>query len=116
MFYTSEVEVQMASIESIENRTIFNKRFFKKKSLKQTIIDSNCDIVHVQGFANFTVWQSLLVALNVRKKVVYTPHFHPFSALEKPVLGRLFFYARAPCLSGPLRKNLSFQVELFSLK
>ncbi|UVR29205.1 hypothetical protein NXW46_17520 [Bacteroides fragilis] len=69
MFYTSEVEVQMASIESIENRTIFNKRFFKKKSLKRTIIDSNCDIVHVHGFANFTVWQSLLVALNVRKKL-----------------------------------------------
>ena len=92
MFCSSEVEVQMASIESIENRTIFNKRFFKKKSLKRTIIDSNCDIVHVHGFANFTVWQSLLVALNVRKKVVYTPHFHPFNALEKPILGRLFFY------------------------
>lgn len=103
MFYSSEVEVQMASIESIENRTIFNKRFFKKKSLKQVIIDSNCDIVHIHGFANFTVWQSLLVALNVKKRIVYTPHFHPFNSLERPILGRLFFYV----LLRPLLLNIS---------
>lgn len=103
MFCSSEVEVQMASIKSIENKTIFNKRFFKKKSLKQVIIDSNCDIVHVHGFANFTVWQSLQVALSLKKEVVYTPHFHPFNTLERPVLGRLFFYV----LLRPLLFNIS---------
>lgn len=50
------------------------------------------DIIHIHGSYTYTVMQSILAAVRNKKKVVYSPHFHPFYALTKPVTGKVFFH------------------------
>lgn len=93
MFANSDVNIQLASKDNISfKKILFSKVVFRRKSLKQAILNSKCDIVHVHGFASIIAWQSLKMALKLKKKVVYTPHFHPFSMLERPLLAKCFFY------------------------
>lgn len=68
------------------NKTCF-KLFYLYKYLKQT----ECDIVHIHGFATFEVLQSFIVAHWLKKRIVYSPHFHPFQYLQHPLLGKIYF-------------------------
>lgn len=105
MFFQTDVEIQLASIDCIEYTTNYflNKKIFKRKSLDNLILNSNCDIVHIHGFASITVWQALRSSTKFHKKIIWTPHFHPFYTLERPLLGRLFF----EILIRPLLPNIS---------
>jgi glycosyltransferase involved in cell wall biosynthesis len=69
-----------------------NKIIFDYRQLKQRIAQSDCDIVHVHGFAQVMAAQSLRAALSLKKYVVYTAHYHPFSSLRHPLLGQLYAY------------------------
>jgi glycosyltransferase involved in cell wall biosynthesis len=53
---------------------------------------SQADVVHVHGFASFIVVQAINCAYRLKKKVIYTAHFHPFFTLDNPLLGKIFFY------------------------
>ena len=92
LFENSDVNIELASKSNIAfKKILFSKVVFRKKSLKQAILNSECDIVHVHGFASIIAWQSIKMALKLDKKVVYTPHFHPFSMLERPLIAKCFF-------------------------
>lgn len=80
-------------------------RFLKKQipnwsSIKKMIKESNCDIVHIHGFASFTVPIAILAAKMCNKKIVYTAHYHPMSTLDHPILAKFFFFI---CLRPLLR-------------
>lgn len=66
-----------------------NKIIFNSKALELAIRD--CDIVHIHGFASLIVPQSIKIAHQLNKKIIYTAHFHPFYTLNNPLLGRIFF-------------------------
>lgn len=70
---------------------ILNKNIVEISSLKKCIKDSNCDIVHIHGFMSVLVIQSILIASLLKKKIIYSPHFHPFKYLNRPFLGKVFF-------------------------
>ena len=81
-------------IRLIENLPYYHKLWgavYDKQELKRIIEDSNCDIVHVNGFATLGVHQAIRMAKQLGKKVIYTPHWHPFWSLKHKILGRLFF-------------------------
>lgn len=69
-----------------------NKRYFHFSDLYQYIKKANCDIIHLHGFMTLDILQVLIVAILLKKNIVYSPHFHPFKYLRRPMLGRLFFY------------------------
>lgn len=81
-------------IQLIENLPYFHKFWgavYDKHELEKVIIDSKCDIVHINGFATLGVAQAIKAAKSLGKKVVLTPHWHPFWALKHKFLGKWFF-------------------------
>ncbi|MBO4659512.1 MAG: glycosyltransferase family 4 protein [Prevotella sp.] len=65
---------------------------FGWKNLYKTMKATKADVVHVNGYTAFNVFQSLVMARLLRKRVVYTAHWHPFRMLRRPALGKVFFY------------------------
>ncbi len=73
------------------NIKVFNG-LFRFKKLKKAIKESGTDIVHVHGYATLQVGQALLAAALCHKKIVYSPHWHPFHELRRPFMAKVFFY------------------------
>ncbi len=94
--YKNDPDIEMDylckdNVKSTWNKWV-GKVVFDFKHLMEKIQQSQCDIVHVHGFASMTVSQGLRAALSLKKPVVYTAHFHPFFTLNRPMFGRLFFH------------------------
>jgi len=88
-----EISMTSASKNNISHFSIplINKTVFNTSSLKKTIIQSNCDIVHIHGFASFIPAQTIRIASELRKRIVYTAHYHPFNTIDNGFLGNVFF-------------------------
>lgn len=71
---------------------ILKKTMFKNIFLYKYLKRLDCDIVHIHGFASFDVIQVFFISKLLRKKIVYSPHYHPFKYLQHPFQGKLFFY------------------------
>lgn len=71
---------------------ILRKRIFRWKALYYYLKDSGCNIVHIHGFATLDVAQAIIAAAFAKKRIVYSPHFHPFKYLRRPLLGKIYFY------------------------
>ena len=89
----------MITVESISKEDIgfykinvIDKIVFNEKKLRQRIYISKCDVVHIHGFASLAVWQAIRIASKLKKRIIYTAHFHPFERLDNPTLGKLFFH------------------------
>jgi len=93
--YKNDPQIEIAYLCKENMKWHWNKWIgkvvFDYNQLKEKIIQSNCDIVHVHGFALMTAAQSLRTALEVKKKIIYTAHYHPFSSLRHPIFGRIYF-------------------------
>lgn len=87
-------DLEILPIEDIPSKYIKSIRKFKFNSqkLREYIINSKCDIVHVHGFMSIGVVQAINISYELKKKVIYSPHFHPFQYLQSPIYGRLFFH------------------------
>ncbi|WP_287566560.1 glycosyltransferase family 4 protein [Parabacteroides sp.] len=89
---------------------VFRKAYYSNKELYYCIKKSGCDVVHVHGFMAFSPIQTIVISKLLRKKVIYSPHFHPFEYLEHPFLGKCFFYL----FIKPLLKGVSQIVTISS--
>lgn len=83
------------TILPVENYPMRKNRVLKESYeggvLEKVLNDKRIDIVHINGFASFSVVQSLWFAKRAKKKVVYTAHWHPFGFLNHPIRARVFF-------------------------
>lgn len=70
---------------------ILKKYTFNPFSLFKEIRKHNSQIVHVHGFANISVIEVIIIARILKKKIVYSPHYHPMQYLEHPLFGKIFF-------------------------
>lgn len=100
--FSKEDEITILPIVDIPTKRIpvLNKTIFVNSALFNYLKNIDCDIVHIHGFATLDVIQSFLIARYLKKKIVFSPHYHPFKYLQHPFLGRLFFYG---CLRFLLR-------------
>lgn len=89
-----DISIHSISKQQISHKTIryINKIIFNRKELIKTIAESECSVVHIHGFASFAICQAIYAASKCKKKIIYTAHYHPFEKLERPLLGKLFFY------------------------
>lgn len=92
--FKDELQVEILPIEDLPNHRIpfINKSVFHWRPLYEYIKSSGCDIVHIHGFAVLDIIQSFIVAKILRKKIIYSPHYHPFRFLQHPLFGKVFFY------------------------
>ena len=77
----------VADIPAIPSR-LFHY-YYKSQPLEEAIREA--DIVHINGYTAMGSIQAMRTAHRLGKKVVYTAHWHPFSCLRHPLLGKLFF-------------------------
>ena len=71
---------------------LIKKKIANFSKLKNEIKRSECDIIHIHGFMSIIVVQALFASILLKKKIIYSPHFHPFKYLNRPILGKVFFY------------------------
>lgn len=100
--FENDKDVKILTIKDLPQRRIpfIKKTVFKFSALCKYLKHTDSDIVHIHGFATLDILQSFLVAHWLNKKIVYSPHYHPFSCLEHPLFGKLYFYG---CLRFLLR-------------
>lgn len=89
--FKNEGDIEINLIEEMPYQHKFWVAKYNQEELYNTIAESNCDIVHVNGFVTLGVAQVIKTAKQLNKKIVYTPHWHPFETLRRPKLGKWFF-------------------------
>lgn len=85
------VEVIFFAGEELPGLFFLGKNVRYARNLKAKLAEIAPDVVHIHGFASLFVIQSLKLCLDNGYKVVYTPHYHPFSSLKRPLVGKTFF-------------------------
>lgn len=92
--FQNDKDIIIAPITNIPGGYIscINKRYFYISDLYKYLKNVNCDIVHIHGFMSLDIFQTILIAKLVKKKIVYSPHFHPFQYLQHPNMGKFYFY------------------------
>lgn len=92
--FKDDDEILYLNIDQPKGKNIpgINKIWFSWKDLYYKIKDSDCDIVHINGYLEPSTWQEFLIAQILSKKIIYSPHFHPFKFLRHPLMGKCFFY------------------------
>ena len=84
---------------------------FGWRELYRAMKASGADVVHVNGYTSFNVFQSLLVARLLGKRIVYTAHWHPFRMLRRPLMGKLFYYATIWPFLGSVKRIVTINSE-----
>ena len=92
--FENDEDILILPIEDIPTLylPIIKKTIFKFSKLYNYVKTNKCDIVHIHGFASLDVIQSFIVAKILGKKIIYSPHYHPFKYLRHPLLAKIFFY------------------------
>lgn len=90
----STCDVDIMPVEDLPGTYVkwIRKYKYDAKKLVSYIKNSKCDIVHIHGFMSLGVVQAINAAYNLNKKIVYSPHFHPFRYLRHPMNGKLWFH------------------------
>ncbi len=82
------------TVLAIEDYPIVKSRLFhfyyKIRPLYKAI--KKADIVHINGYTEIGNTQAFIIAKLLKKKIVYTAHWHPFNYLNNPKGGKCFFY------------------------
>lgn len=91
--FKNDLNIDVLRIEDYPYTSIpvLNRRIITYKTLLNSIISSEADIIHIHGFAAFSTPLAIRVAKKCGKKIIFTPHFHPFNTLRSPFLGKIFF-------------------------
>ena len=71
---------------------VLHQYYLDKKEICDSIEKVKPDVIHVHGAYSFTLWVVVQCALKYNIPIVFSPHFHPFWALRRPFLGRVFFH------------------------
>lgn len=100
--FEGDEEISILPIKDLPQRRVpfIKKTAFKFSALYKYLKQTDCNIVHIHGFATLDIVQSILIARWLRKIIVYSPHYHPFEYLQHPLFGKLYFYG---CLRFMLR-------------
>jgi glycosyltransferase involved in cell wall biosynthesis len=84
--------VDFLSIEKFKYRSIFNRKIVSSKILEEYIKNTDYDIYHFHGIITSLFGLNCMkVAGKLGKKIVFTPHYHPFRYFKQPILVWLYF-------------------------
>lgn len=103
-------EIIYVNAENLHGKQLFRKKLIAPAVIKAKLKSVSPDVIHVHGFSSFFINLCLSVAKKTlpNSKLVYTPHYHPFTYHTHPLLAALFFHAF-------LKKNLKQIDNLIAL-
>lgn len=70
---------------------IIHQYYLDKKEICDSIEDLKPDVIHIHGAYSFTLYVAVQCAKKYNLPIVFSPHFHPFWALKRPFMGRVYF-------------------------
>ena len=79
--------------EDVPTVQVAGKKIVTPARLKAAIKAYQPDAVHIHGLASVFIGQALDASISLKKKTIYTPHYHPFHTLRRPFFARLFYEA-----------------------
>lgn len=85
-----EIEVLKAQNYPIIKVAAINDLYLPK-DIKYAIRESNADVVHINGYTSACTLQAIYYSHKYGKRIIYTPHWHPFSFLRRPLFAKLLF-------------------------
>ena len=92
--FSSDNDYQVTRMSAIKSSyiKIIRKLIYSFSELKKELLKKNYSYIHVHGITDIIAWQALKIASKYKLRVIYAPHFHPFTALGHPWQGRIFFH------------------------
>lgn len=87
------------SIELVKAKPIERKyskllrRFYYPnfKYLRRYIMHDSSEVIHVHGLASICSMQVIIASIIAKKKIVFSPHFHPFDKMNNPFLMKVYW-------------------------
>ncbi len=70
---------------------ILHQYYLDKQEICKSIEENKPDIIHIHGAYSFTLYVVVQCAKKYGKPIFFSPHFHPFWALRRPLMGKVFF-------------------------
>lgn len=87
-------DIEMLPIQdyNITRMSCPRSKYISFNEIYESIKRMDPDIVHVHGSYTFTYVNVVIAARKLNKKIVYSPHFHPFYTLTRAKMGYIFFH------------------------
>ena len=71
---------------------LLRKYIVNYSTLKKYIKNSQCNTIHIHGFMSILALEAIYISKRLKKRIIYSTHFHPFKYLDRPILGILFYH------------------------
>ena len=90
--FEGDDDIEILPIENYsgKNTKLFNC-VFDIKGFYKSVKKIDPDVIHINGYLSLCVCQAFWVARLLKKKIVYTAHWHPYKNIRRPFAGRCFF-------------------------
>ena len=110
--FTYDEDIDMLPIKDykIIEKSYLRFKYIPYKEVYDDIKEKNPNVVHIHGSYTFTFINVVKAARKLKKKIVYSPHFHPFYSLARPKLGFIFFHV----LTRPFLKYVDTVITINS--
>ena len=90
--FKDDEEIKILPVENHPMKKIrVLKEIYSDGVLTKLFNRNDIDVIHINGFASFSVVQCFWYAMKAKKKIVYTAHWHPFEYLNHPLRAKVFF-------------------------
>lgn len=90
--YDEDIEMLPIKDYKVVEISYPRSKYIPYKEVYDDIKETNPDVVHIHGSYTFTFMNAVKAARKLNKKIVYSPHFHPFYSLARPQMGLVFFH------------------------
>lgn len=91
--FSNDSDIEMLPTIDYTRHTVpvLHQYYLDKKEICDSIESLKPDVIHIHGAYSFTLWVAVQCAKKYNIPIVFSPHFHPFWALRRPFMGRVFF-------------------------
>ena len=91
--FAGDSDIEMLPTADYTRHTVpvLRQYFLDKNEICNSIEVNKPDVIHIHGAYSFTLWVAVQCAKKYRLSIVFSPHFHPFWALRRPTMGKIFF-------------------------
>ena len=91
--FSGDDEVEVLPTIDFTRHTVpvIHQYYLDKNEICSSIEKAKPDVIHIHGSYSFTLYVAVKCAKKYNIPIVFSPHFHPYWALKRPFMGRVFF-------------------------
>lgn len=89
--FSSDPDMEVVICPILPHATRFFGNKFEISKIVKYLDKEKPDIIHINGYASLLVSQLVPLSIKRKIKIVYTPHWHPFSTMQFSMLKKIHF-------------------------